>query len=216
MTQSLLESPVRTETDRRVGALLETIVRKPDLHVAWLETLSLLEFTGARKIAGSVLRPDREVLSHLAEEARHARFFAALADRVRGEMSPEAPAAPTVALEGRAGLLYFHRLDDGIARDVEMRLPPAQRRLAVYYHVTAAIEERALSMYQLYNQILRDLDTKLRLDGVIAEEEGHLDEMYARMAELDPEHGTARDRYAQLEAGLFLQFLGALEKTVAA
>ena len=60
---------------------LETVVEDSQLHPRWLETLSLLENMGARKIHKSMarfpahLQNAETVLQHAAEEARHAYFF---------------------------------------------------------------------------------------------------------------------------------------------
>lgn len=214
-------TPVAPE---RVDAVLERCIARPAVHVAWLNTLSLLEFTGARKIARSFRRPDPTVLKHLAEESRHARFFASLGERVARETACESPAEERVepraeesartTLAAASGLLYFQRLDHGIARDVRRRLDRRDIVAACYYHVTAAIEERALDFYGRYNRLLSARAIGLRLDGVIAEEEGHLAEMYAALEDLDPDAGAAAERYRAQEGRLFAGFLSGIERAL--
>jgi bacterioferritin (cytochrome b1) len=57
--------------------LLRTIVADTDLHAKWLNTLSLMENTGARKISASedTVNVTYIILKHAAEEHRHAFYL---------------------------------------------------------------------------------------------------------------------------------------------
>ena len=54
--------------------LLDRVTGDPNREARWLNTLSFLEFVGARKIAAFMggRYPDLQVLEHWADETRHA------------------------------------------------------------------------------------------------------------------------------------------------
>ena len=60
--------------DVEVGSALERIVAQPAIHARFINTLSRLEYVGARKLMKSQDSSglDRETLQHLVEETRHA------------------------------------------------------------------------------------------------------------------------------------------------
>src|SRR5688572_20273270 len=60
-----------------ISTLINTIVADNTLHAKWLNTLSLMENTGARKISAGEhpLNVTLIVLKHAAEEARHAFYL---------------------------------------------------------------------------------------------------------------------------------------------
>ncbi len=57
--------------------ILPTIIAQPQLHARWLNTLSLMENTGARKISASEdpVTVTYIILKHAAEEHRHAFYL---------------------------------------------------------------------------------------------------------------------------------------------
>ena len=65
-------------------SFLETLFINPKLHAKFLNTLSFLEYTGARKIVKSQDAEDidMEKLSHMAEEIRHALMFKRFSNKV--------------------------------------------------------------------------------------------------------------------------------------
>ena len=64
---------------QRLSQLLDAIIPSPDLHAAWLNTLSYLENSGARLIAACEhpTGVKEEMLKHAAEEFRHEGEFPA-------------------------------------------------------------------------------------------------------------------------------------------
>lgn len=160
-----LERPVRGFLDR-------LIADKPS-HARFLNMLSMLEHMGSRKIMVSQMNRqetlEEDTLKHLAEEARHAYFFKRQAERAAGK-----------ALDGWTdqntharipALMYFGRLDAGISKQV-----PAKD---AYQWVSLIIELRACWLYKIYHEALEASDYTLSLKSLIAEEDGHLEEMYA-------------------------------------
>ena len=57
--------------------VLSELVKHNELHAKFLNTISLMEYMGARKIVKSQLEKnvDSEVLAHMTEEIRHAQIF---------------------------------------------------------------------------------------------------------------------------------------------
>ncbi|MBE7437283.1 MAG: hypothetical protein HS115_02420 [Spirochaetales bacterium] len=143
--------------------VLRALMARPQLHASWLSTLSLLEYVGARKISRTFRLPTAAVISHFAEEARHARFFKERAERLDPGSRP--------LLAGRARL-YFERLDAGVARLLLSH--GVKEPQAAYVLVTRVIEERATDLYTDYNRLLKEMHHPFTLDGVLAEEGRHL------------------------------------------
>jgi hypothetical protein len=70
----------------QLTSLLDTIVNNDTLHARWLNTLSLMENTGARKISASEdpLTVTYIILKHAAEEHRHAFYLKKQLEKVPG------------------------------------------------------------------------------------------------------------------------------------
>ena len=137
------------------------------LHARFLNTLSLMEHIGSRKIMASQ-PPDSEVLQHLAEETRHALFFKRLAQRRAGRALAYSNEELVAGPGARA---YLQRLNGVVARRASGR--------AAYLLKSLAIELRATWFYRLYESALEP-----RLTGILAEEQKHLAGMQKALAEL--------------------------------
>ncbi len=100
--------------------LITTIVKNDDLHARWLNSLSMMENTGARKISASEhpTQVNLTILKHAAEEARHAFLLKRqMSKLVPLEQYPtyEAPylLAPVKSYQ------YLHALDVAVSRYVK-------------------------------------------------------------------------------------------------
>ena len=64
--------------------VLDRLIADPPRHARWLNTVALLEYTGARKMLKSQAsaRMSEMILRHAAEESRHAHFFKRAALRI--------------------------------------------------------------------------------------------------------------------------------------
>ncbi|MGB0678951.1 MAG: hypothetical protein ACPGUV_04760 [Polyangiales bacterium] len=195
----------------RWQALLSAILPHPTLHARLLNTISLLEHIGCRKIVKALdsLRLDQTLLQHIAEEARHAFFFKQLAERTAPRTCPDYQ--PAHLLAGREAQDYIQGLD----QDVDAHLQGAQAGftdpMLSYLWVTTLIEERAGAMYGIYDRCLRAAGSPLSLRTILHEEERHLDDMYAQLGA----RGIAIDQVApalrHIEAHHFARWLDALE-----
>src|SRR3954464_3409517 len=73
-----------------LNKILPTIIANNELHDRWLNTLSLMENTGARKISASEdpLTVTYIILKHAAEEHRHAFYLKKQIDKAGKELCP--------------------------------------------------------------------------------------------------------------------------------
>lgn len=194
----------------RIQNVLKQIAAEPALEARWLNTLSLLEFIGARKISRTVAdrHPTLEVLGHLADETRHALAFKRLACEVAGgEVSSY--------LCPQEAAVYFQTLDRELAAWATQAVGREDVTLN-YLLTTTLVEQRAMLMYPLYKAATRQPSVKAELAKVVTEEQSH---------RVDIEE-TCERRLAQAGAGelsalkaveerLFGAFLSALEREVA-
>lgn len=197
-------SPADAEALRApLEALLGALCRDPEAHARFLNTLSLLEHVGSRKIMASQSPGplSEEVLRHLSEETRHAHFFRRAAERVAGRPLSYRDAD---LLAPAASRMYFGRLDAGISSALGSDRPLA------YFYVTLAVETRALWLYGSYQRLLAERGIPLSLSGVLAEEDAHLAGIGAELARRDPACRRRGEAFSRLESGLFSGWLSAL------
>ncbi len=186
--------------ESRVRVLLARIAADSGLSARFLNSLSLLEHIGSRKImvsqAGAL---NGETLKHMAEETRHAFFFKRAAEAIAGR--PMEYGAGDV-LAGSQARLYMHRLDAFIARSVQRSC-----RLSVHVHHR---RDAGGVVLQLFDQVWKAAGRTLKLSSLLAEEETHLAQMRARLA--DPLVETRLESFAAHENIQFARLLDALEE----
>lgn len=177
---------------------LATLCHRPEEHARFLNTLSLLEHIGSRKIMTSQTHGPLqcETLKHLAEEARHAFFFKRTAEKVAGRTLDYSDADAMMPSSAR---MYFGRLDASVSRaleaDVSAEVP--------YLYVSMIVELRAIWAYRLYHEVLSESGLNISLKGLLAEEELHLPQMADRLAALGEDVEARVPEFSRLEDGLF-------------
>lgn len=147
--------------------VLKQIAANPKLEARWLNTLSLLEFIGARKIAKTVAskkHPPLFILEHQADETRHAFVFKKLAEE-------EESIHETDYLCGEEGIHYFQSLDQ--ASEGWLREKVRKDVFANYLLTTTLIERRAIQLYPLYRSLTKNKNVKNALTQIIVEESNH-------------------------------------------
>jgi hypothetical protein len=154
-------------------------VEEPHLHARWLNTLSLMENIGARKIARfeHPVKVTTTILKHAAEEFRHAFFLKKQIKRIGDFDCPDYRSEYLLApAQSRA---YLHRLDVRTCRYLKdiVGVRAAPLRYHAYLLVTWAIERRALRLYPLYQAVLEAHGRPLSVRAIIAEEGEHFREM---------------------------------------
>jgi len=184
-----------------VRAFLSTIVHDPANHAKFLNMLSMLEHMGSRKIMVSQMNApeemDLDTLQHLAEEARHAYFFKRHAERINGSAMKGWTEENVMARV--PALMYFGRMDAGISKQVP--------KGAGYGWVSLIIELRACWLYEIYNDVVEQAGVHLPLKGLIAEEDGHLAEMFEKCGD---NHDLLKELSAY-ETELFEKLWSAIE-----
>ncbi len=175
------------------------------LQARFLNTLSMLEYIGARKILKS--QPEESMslmlLTHAAEELRHAKALKGLAERLGGTSGMGYGANETLC--GAEARAYFQTLDDRVAEQVG-----AQSMRLAYLYETLLIEERALAVYPKLMEAFRSPWVMAAGRGILAEEDRHLEEIQRELARGDVDH---RERLAALRANeemLFGEFAKAV------
>jgi hypothetical protein len=215
-------------------AFLSTVIQNDETHGKFLNTLSLLEHIGSRKIMLSHVHksPNGEVLKHMAEEARHAYFFShkaeALLKKPLNDYSPDTTLAPAAAK------MYFGKLDSYIEHTITAphkngesrsqknsgslceRSPVASEHKtdACYLWVSLMIELRAHWAYGLYQDVLNQHQKTLSLKSLIAEENMHLAEMFESVMALDASAEQTIPLLATQEHELFEHFFAQLQAAV--
>ncbi|MBZ5859159.1 hypothetical protein [Flavihumibacter profundi] len=191
---------------------LETILQKPSLHARWLNTLSMLENAGARKIKQCehpVFVPE-DILKHAAEEARHAWFLKKQLKKLGKDLCPtyEAPFIMAPVISSR----YLHLLDTRICRYLKQRFGFSGHDLkyAAYLLVTYAIEVRADELYPLYQAALKKYNSTISVNNIIAEEQQHLASMEKQLQKLSPDWKEICATAIKEEAGLYNEWLSAV------
>lgn len=196
--------------------LLNTIVADNELHARWLNTLSLMENTGARKISASedTVNVTYIILKHAAEEHRHAFYLKKQLEKVGSNVCPTY--AREFLLAPAQSKYYLNQLDVEACRYLkkELGLSGSELRFAAYLLVTYAIEVRADELYPIYQQALDDAGSKVNVKSIILEEEGHLEEMLNQLRTFSPDWQTHADKAVEIESALFNNWLSGLNKEI--
>jgi len=192
-------------------ALLPNIIADNRLHARWLNTLSLMENTGARKISAS---EDPQtvtyiILKHAAEEHRHAFYLKKQLEKTGIELVTYAPQYLLAPAHSR---YYLNQLDVDVCRYLknELKLKGSELRFAAYLLVTYAIEVRADELYPIYQDALENSGSKVNVKSIILEEEGHLEEMLNQLKHFSPEWETHAEKAVEFESRLFSGWVKAL------
>jgi len=188
-----------------LSTILPTIIADNELHARWLNTLSLMENTGARKISASEdpVTVTYIILKHAAEEHRHAFYLKKQIEKTGDGLCPtysgEYLLAPSYSK------YYLNQLDVDVCRYLKKELGLSGRalRFAAYLLVTYAIEVRADELYPVYQDALDAMGSKINVKSIILEEEGHLEEMINQLKTFSPDWQYHAQKAVDIETGLF-------------
>ena len=197
----------------RIKETLQAICSDRRTEAQWLNTLSLLEFTGAQKISKTVAssHPDRAVvLDHLADEARHAYAFKRLYEIVTEGIDSGDPGYLCLEAAGR----YFARLDER-ATEWMTELAGEQNMEECYLLVTTLVERRAMDMYPLYRAATDIDEVADELQQIVVEEQDHRVAIEENCKELLAGYGVdSLDPVDAIEAELFDELWTAISAEV--
>lgn len=194
------------DTRDALKKVLNSIAEDPELEARWLNTLSLLEFIGARKIGKTMCQthPSATVLDHWADETRHAYAFKALCEELAdGEFEGY------LAME--AATNYFQQLDQRATDWLRERVGVEQTALN-YLLVTTLIERRAMMVYPLYRAATNHEFIADELQSIVVEEQDHRIELERQCVALLEEHDASLEEVSTLEEDLFGGLLHAIAR----
>jgi hypothetical protein len=196
--------------------ILPTIIADNQLHARWLNTLSLMENTGARKISASEdpTTVTYIILKHAAEEHRHAFYLKKQIEKTGKTLCPTY--ADEYLVASNYSKYYLNMLDVEVCRYLkkELNLTGKELRFAAYLLVTYAIEVRADELYPIYQDALDSAGSKINVKSIILEEEGHLEEMINQLKTFSPQWQLHADKAVAMETRLFNDWVIALGEEV--
>jgi hypothetical protein len=197
--------------------LLAGIVSDKKKHAQWLNTLSLMENTGARKISASEHKTNVTliILKHAAEEHRHAFYLKKQISKLGADLCPDYSDQHLLATHDSR--YYLNMLDVHVCKYLKtnLKLSGNELKFAAYLLVTYAIEVRADELYPVYQDVLDNTGSKVNVKSIILEEEGHLEEMLVQLKNFSPDWQMHADKAVEFETDLFRNWLKALEKEIA-
>jgi hypothetical protein len=199
-----------------LNQLLPLIITDNTLHAKWLNTLSLMENTGARKISASEdpLTVTYIILKHAAEEHRHAFYLKKQIEKTGDSYCPTY--AAEYLLAPAYSRYYLNQLDIDVCRYLkkELNLTGKELRFAAYLLVTYAIEVRADELYPVYQEALENAGSKVNVKSIILEEEGHLEEMINQLKSFSPDWELHAQKAVEYETELFGDWVTAISSEI--
>ena len=146
--------------------ILQSIIKNPKTEARWLNTISLLEHIGARKISKTVgeKHPSLSVLNHFADESKHAFLFK--------KMSLALDPACKTYLCAEEAVSYFQGMDQEISRWL-LKIFGKENVYASYLWTTTVIERRAMMLYPAYERITKNKVVQQNLLEIIEDEKTH-------------------------------------------
>ncbi len=198
-----------------LSKIVDKIVLSDDMHVKWLNSLSMMENTGARKISKyeHPVYTSIIVLKHAAEEARHAWYLKKQIEKLAKNTCPDY--SYPYLLAPLESYHYLQMLDVEACRYLKNKMGLEGRALkhGAYLLVTYAIEVRADMLYGIYQEALTKHASKVNVKSIILEEEGHLEEMQRMLEVFDPEWKELAADMCTIENKLFETWITAIDKT---
>ncbi|TZF83978.1 hypothetical protein FW774_11060 [Pedobacter sp. BS3] len=192
--------------------LFISLITDKQKHARLLNTLSLMENTGARKISACEHKTDVTliILKHAAEEHRHAYYLKKQIAKLGENLCPTYADDYLIAPDDSR--FYLNKLDVDVCRylKAELGLSGYELRFAAYLLVTYAIEVRADELYPVYQQALDDAGSKVNVKSIILEEEGHLEEMINQLKQFSPEWEKHAQQAVVIETRLFEEWIEAI------
>jgi len=201
------------EQPRQLKDIIDIIVGNDDLHAKWLNSLSMMENTGARKISKyeHPVHVNIIELKHAAEEARHAYYLKKQISKLAKDACPDY--SYPYLLAPVESYHYLHQLDVSACRYLKDKMGLEGRALkhGAYLLVTYSIEVRADMLYGIYQEALTRHKSKVNVKSIIAEEEGHLQEMQRMLEAFHPDWEKLATDMCAIENMLFERWIEAIE-----
>jgi rubrerythrin len=196
-----------------LSTLCEVVISDAQLHARWLNSLSLMENCGARKIARAEhpVHTSTMLLKHAAEEFRHAYYLRKLIGKLG--IPFEDSYADEQLIAPKATRYFLNELDIAICRMLIRDYNVSDKSDLIhgaYLLVTYAIEVRADFLYGTYQKVLSESGSNVNVKSIIAEEEGHLEEMRTMLIDYHPQWEERAAKAIRIEEQLFDHWLFAI------
>jgi rubrerythrin len=192
--------------EMKLQKIFQTIIQDDKVHAKFLNTLSLMENTGARKISASEHKTKVSylILKHACEEARHAFYLKKQISKV-DKINNFPTYENQYLLAPFASYTYLQSLDIKVCRYLKntLQLQSDALKYAAYLLVTYSIEVRADELYPIYQDALDEAKSKVNVKSIIVEEEGHLAEMIEQLKAFSPDWETHAEIACKIEKSLF-------------
>ena len=196
--------------------MLDLVIQDPKLHARWLNTLSLMENTGAKKIkkCEHPILATEMILKHSAEEARHAYYLKKQIQKIAPHACPTYEDVYLFA--PKMSYYYLHMLDIKVCRFLKNKysFKADALKYAAYLLVTYAIEVRADELYPIYQEMLDSIKSPVNVKSIIAEEINHLAEMTQQLQQFSPDWEELCRVSCTIENELFLEWIEAVRMEV--
>ncbi|MES2432025.1 MAG: hypothetical protein V4556_13910 [Bacteroidota bacterium] len=196
--------------------IFQTVVKDNKLHAKWLNTLSMMENAGAKKIkkCEHPILATEIILKHSAEEARHAYYLKKQIQKINKGSCPTYESQYLLA--PKSSFYYIHELDIKVSRFLKdtFGYKGNDLKYAAYLLVTYAIEVRADELYPQYQDVLTETKSPVNVKSIIAEEINHLAEMKHQLKEFSPEWEKLCSTVVEIEEKLFQQWIVAVSKEI--
>ena len=193
--------------------LFAKVVESPSLHSRWLNTLSMMENAGAKKIKNCEhpVLVNEIILKHSAEEARHAHYLKKQIRKIEKDSCPTYE--KKYLLAPNQSYYYLQSLDVQVCRYLKDKFGYRgdDLKYAAYLLVTYAIEVRADELYPKYQAVLSQANSPVNVRSIIAEEENHLLEMRHQLREFSKDWEILCDDVVRLEQKLHADWIKALQ-----
>jgi hypothetical protein len=190
----------------KLQEIFQNIIADDNLHAKFLNTLSLMENTGARKISASEHKTKVSylILKHACEEARHAFYLKKQISKV-ANLEDFPTYENQFLIAPFASYTYLQLLDIQVCRYLKkaLNLSGDGLKYAAYLLVTYSIEVRADELYPIYQNALDEAKSKVNVKSIIVEEEGHLEEMISQLKSFSVDWETHAEKALAIEKMLF-------------
>lgn len=200
--------------EEQLSKIVNKIVLSDEMHAKWLNSLSMMENTGARKISKyeHPVHTGIIVLKHAAEEARHAYYLKKQIGKLDSDACPDY--SYPYLLAPIESYHYLQMLDVEACRYLKnkMKLEGRELKHGAYLLVTYAIEVRADMLYGIYQDALTKVGSKVNVKSIIVEEEGHLEEMQKMLEVFDPNWEVLAADMIAVENRLFETWITAIDR----
>jgi len=199
-----------------MSTIFNEVVKDAGIHAKWINTLSMMENAGAKKIkkCEHPVLANEVILKHSAEEARHAYYLKKQIKKVFKEDCPTYE--KQYLLAPNLSYYYLHALDIKVCRYLKKNFgyKGDDLKYAAYLLVTYAIEVRADELYPQYQEVLTAVKSPVNVKSIIAEEINHLQEMRHQLKAFSPDWETLCKTSVEMESLLFADWIAAVRKEI--